>query len=729
MPAFGQADLSNCEREQIHLAGSIQPHGALLFVREPEHVVIQASTNAPTFLNLDGDVIGRTLDQLPGDLSDRIGPHLDEPLHTIPIAVRCHVGNPLVALDGLLHRPPEGGLIIELERAGPRVDLSRHVDRALQTILGASSLRTLCDEAAKIFETLTGYDRVMIYRFDDEGHGEVFSEQRKPQLEPYLGNRYPSSDIPHIARRLYERNRVRVLVDVGYDPSPLMPRLSPLSGRDLDMSLCFLRSPSPIHVQYLKNMGVCATLVVSLVVGGRLWGLISCHHYVPRFVYFEVRAVCELLAEAIATRIAALESFVQAQSELTVRRLEQRMIEAISREGDWRGALFDGSQSLLQPVGAGGAALLYEGQVLSTGEVPGTQQIREIAAWLDQKPRAPVTATTSLGLEEEEFVPLTAVASGLLAAPISSSPGEYLLWFRAERIRTVTWGGDPFKPVLIGSDPSELSPRRSFAQWHQLVEGTSDPWTPADLASARLIGDTVADVVLQFRSVRMLIAQDQLENVSRLVRLSDQPVIVADAGGRILLTNEAFERLLRAAHPHIHRLEDLPQFFSEPVNFRTRLRELLKQRHTWRGEVHLETDAGGTKPLMVRADPVFSSPERVLGFVVLFTDLTERKAAESARRRFQESIIERPRVTDIRFDSNADLVYQNLLTSLVENAQLAALEITYGVDTVRMQGMLESVRASVTRSSELLEHLIWHASRATDGEPYPDGGAAEEFPQ
>ena len=183
------------------------------------------------------------------------------------------------------------------------------------------------------------------------------------------------------------------------------------------------------------------------------------------------------------------------------------------------------------------------------------------------------------------------------------------------------------------------------------------------------------------------------------MRLSDQPVIVADAGGRILLTNEAFERLLRAAHPHIHRLEDLPQFFSEPVNFRTRLRELLKQRHTWRGEVHLETDAGGTKPLMVRADPVFSSPERVLGFVVLFTDLTERKAAESARRRFQESIIERPRVTDIRFDSNADLVYQNLLTSLVENAQLAALEITYGVDTVRMQGMLESVRASVTRSS------------------------------
>jgi two-component system, chemotaxis family, sensor kinase Cph1 len=714
MPAFGQADLSNCEREQIHLAGSVQPHGALLVVREPEHVIIQASANARTFLNLDHDVLGRRLDQLAGDLLERMRPRLDEPLHNIPIAVRCHLGNPMVALDGLLHRPPEGGLIIELERAGPPVDLSRHVDRALQTILGASSLRALCDEAAKVFEDLTGYDRVMVYRFDDEGHGEVFSEQCKPQLEPYLGNWYPASDIPQIARRLYERNRVRVLVDVGYAPSPLLPRLSPLSGRDLDMSLCFLRSPSPIHVQYLKNMGVCATLVVSLVVGGKLWGLVSCHHNVPRFVHFEIRAVCELLAEAIATRIAALESFVQAQSELIVRRLEQRMVEAISRDGDWRGALFDDSQSLLQPVGASGAALIYEGQILTTGEVPGTQQIREVAAWLDNRPHAPVMATICLGLDEEQFAPLTSVASGLLAAPVSSSPSEYLLWFRPERVRTVTWGGDPFKPVLIGSDPSELSPRRSFAQWHQLVEGTSEPWTQGDLSSARLIGDTIADVVLQFRSVRMLIAQDQLESVSRQVRLSDQPVIVADASGRVLLTNEAFERLLRAAHPHVHRLDDLPQFFSEPVNFRTRLRDMLKRGRPWRGEAHLESDAGETKPLMVRADPVFSSPDRVLGFVLLFTDLTERKSAESARRRFQEGIIERPKVTDVRLDSNDDVVYQNLLSSIVENAQLAALEITYGVDTARMKGMLDSVRSSVRRSSELLGHLIWHASRAAD---------------
>jgi light-regulated signal transduction histidine kinase (bacteriophytochrome) len=711
MPAFGKADLSNCEREQIHLAGSIQPHGALLVVRDSDHVVIQASANSVAFLGLGSDILGKRLDAIDGDLARRIAPLLQTPLHAIPRAVRCTIGRPSATFDCLAHRPPDGNLIIELERAGPSVDLSNHVESAVKRIVTASSLRSLCDEAGMIFQELTGYDRVMVYRFDDEGHGEVFSERRKPELEAFLGNRYPASDIPQIARRLYERNRVRVLADIQYKPVPITPRLSPDTGQDIDMSLCFLRSHSPIHVQYLKNMGVCATLVASLLVGGRLWGLIACHHYVPRFVHFEVRAVVELLAEAVATRIAALESFVQAQAELIVRRLEQRMVEAISRDGDWRIALFDTTQSLLQPLGASGAALVFDGQVLSTGDVPATQDVREISAWMDQQPHVAVTATASLGLDEPRFASLTPVASGVMAVPVSANAGEYLMWFRPERIRTVTWGGDPQKPVIIGNDPTELSPRRSFAQWHQLVEGTSDPWTPADTTAARLIGETVADVAFQFRSVRMLIAQDQLEQASRRVRTSDQPVIIADAKGRILLTNEAFEKLLRATHPHLQWLDDLPPLFAEPIEVRRNLRSVMQTMQSWRGEARLLRELNETKPLMVRADPVYASPDRVLGFVLHFTDLSERKAAETARRRFQEGILERQPAA-LRLDSWTDVVYQNVLSSVLENAQLAALEITYGADTARMPDMLDSVRASVARTAEVLERLIWHASPA-----------------
>jgi light-regulated signal transduction histidine kinase (bacteriophytochrome) len=714
-PAFGKADLSNCEREEIHLAGSIQPHGALLVVSEPDHRVIQASANAADFLNIR-QVVGMPLADIEGDLLLRILPHLGPTSQGLPIAVRCRIGNPGAEFDGLLHRPPAGGLIIELERAGPSVDLSKHIASALEKIRTSSSLRALCDETANLFQDRTGYDRVMVYRFDDEGHGEVFSERRKSDLEAYLGNRYPASDIPQMARRLYERTRVRVLVDVGYEPVPLQPRISPLTGSDLDMSLCFLRSMSPIHLQYLKNMGVGATLVVSLVVGGKLWGLVACHHYEPRFIHFELRAVCELLAEAIATRIAALESFAESQSEIFVQRLEQRMIEAVSREGDWRAAIFDSSQSILQPLGASGGALIYEGQVVSTGEVPGTQEIREIGAWLDARRATSVFATASLGLEFPQFAGMIKVASGIVVAPISNNPGEYLIWFRPERIRTVTWGGDPLKPFVIGDDPSDLSPRRSFAQWHQLVEGTSEPWTSADIAAARLIGQSVADIVLQFRAVRTLIAQDQLEQFSGDVRVSDQPVIIADIDGKILLMNEAFKTLLPKDHATVCRLDDLAGAFQQSEHFLHNVAELLRHHRAWRGELLLRSEGNREKPLMVRADPVQPSRDRVLGFVLIFSDITDRKAAEIARGRFQEGIIQSNRINSVRLDSKTDLVYQNLLSSVVENAQLAALEITYGVETGRIAEKLESVRNSTLRTAEVLEHLIWHSSRTSGGD-------------
>jgi chemotaxis family two-component system sensor kinase Cph1 len=384
-PAFGTANLSNCEREQIHLAASIQPHGALLVARESDYVIVQASANAAAFLGLDGDVIGTPLRKIGGNLWERVRPHLGERIEAIPIVVRCHLNDPSKAHNALIHHCAGGGLIVELERAGEAIDFSQPIERAVQSVLSAATLQALCDDSARIFSDLTGYDRVMVYRFDDAGHGEVFSETKKPELEAFLGNRYPASDIPQIARRLYVRNRVRLLADIHYTPSALVPRLSPITGEDLDMSMCFLRSVSPIHVQYLKNMGVAGTLVVSLMVGGRLWGLVSCHHYSPRAVHFEMRAICELLAEVIGTRIAALESFSQGQGELSVRRLEQRMIESISRDGDWRGALFDSSQAILKLVGATGAALLLDDQVLTTGDVPGTQQLRELGQWLDQK--------------------------------------------------------------------------------------------------------------------------------------------------------------------------------------------------------------------------------------------------------------------------------------------------------------------------------------------------------
>ncbi len=716
IPVFGGADLSNCEREPIHLAGSVQPHGALLALREADATVLQCSANAPALLGVDGELGGRRATQLPGDIAARVAAHRHEDLSSLPVALRCRVGEPDHVLDGLLHRSPDGALVLELEHPGALEPPPEGIEQSIQAVLASSSLRGLCDEAARHFKTLTGYDRAMVYRFDDAGHGQVFSEAAEPGLEPYLGNWYPSTDIPQMARQLYRRNRVRVLVDVDYTPVPLVPVRSPDTGAELDMSLSYLRSMSPIHLQYLRNMGVSATLVMSLVVGDQLWGLVACHHYAPRRIGYRLRALCEVLAETVATRIAALESFTRVQAELSVRRLEQRMAEAVAREGDWRIALLDEPRSLLQPVNATGAALLLEDQVLSVGEVPGTQWLRQLAGWLDRQPPGSVRSADALALQVPEFEPLRNVACGLLAVPVSSGAGEYLLWFRPERVRTVTWGGNPFEAVLQGETPEDLSPRRSFAKWHQEVEGTAEPWNHNELAVAQLIGESVADMVQQFRAVRMLIARHQLDVVTQQVHLSQQPLVIADASGRILLINATGEASLAGDTRQPRWLEDLAESFEEAPRVREQLRNLLETGEPWRGEVRAAQAEGRDRPLLVRADPVFSDPDHVLGYVLLFTDISQRREAEAARRRLHDEIAGRNRIVNLQLDPGARLAYRELLATVMQNAQLAALEITDGVDPARMSEMLDSVQASLTRTAALLERLLRHA----DGGGGPD---------
>ena len=703
-PDFGAANLSNCEREQIHLAGCIQPHGALISVRESDQTILQSSANAGAFLGIDTPLPGLRLRALGPDLWRRAKETPNDP-KIIPYVARCRLADPKRIVNALFHRAAGGELVVEIEDAAPAADLAPNIERALQTIMSAGSLGSLCDAAAAIFEDICGYDRVMIYRFDEEGHGEVFAETRKPELEAFLGNRYPASDIPQIARRLYVSNRVRILADVQYAPAPIEPRVSPLTGQQLDMSLCFLRSASPIHVQYLKNMGVTATLVVSLMVGDRLWGLVSCHHYSPRFLRFEMRSVCELLGEAVGTRIAALESFARGQCELAARRLEQRMVESISREGDWRGALFDAARSLLLPVNASGAALAFEGDFQTIGETPGADQLRSLAGWLRSKLTDGFYATSCLAAEAPQFAALTSFAAGVVAARVSGDGDELLIWLRPERMRTITWGGKPFKSPSDDDDPSELSPRRSFAQWHQVVEGTSDPWTSTDIATTRMIGASVTDVISQFRAVQIVIAKDQLDQVSKRMRASEQLVIVADSQGRLLESNSALERLTGARPDSLRRLDDLPAFFAEPDDLALQLKALQLTKRNWRGDVMLSAGNAQGVPLHVRADAITARDDRVLGYVLMFTDLTERRSAETARRRFQESLVGSRRRVTVSLETSAELAAQSLIAQVIENAQLAALEVTDAADPAVMRKLLEGIRSSVERSAEVLERL------------------------
>jgi len=702
-PAFGQADLTNCERELIHLAGSIQPHGILLVLREVDLVVVQASGNAAAELGVT-PVLERPLMQFGGDLDACIRRLAAATDLTEPAAFRCQAGPPgrARACEGSVFRQAGGVLIVELEPVDEDIaaePLLSQLTAAVQRISSTPNIGTLADAIVQCVREMSGYDRVMVYKFDPDGHGKIIAEARDPRLESLLGHHYPASDIPQRARELYIRTRVRVLVDVHYVPVPLVPRLVPTSGQELDMSLCNLRSMSPLHIQYLKNMGVTATLVVSLVREGRLWGLIACHHYSPRRVHYAVRAACGVLAEVVATRIAAIENYTHAQVAILVRRLEQRLIEATSIEGDWRLALFRNPRTLLQPLEATGAALFYEGEVLTTGEVPSTPELRALRQWVEKKSSDLLFSCSSVARENPALDSLTATASGVLAVRLSTARPDFLMWFRKEQLQTVTWAGDPTKPV-IGNDPLELSPRRSFAAWSEIVRGTALPWSTAEVALARAIGTSLVDIILQVHAVRLLVAEHQLAQVRMTVENSSEPVLIADAQGRLLFANSAFGRLVGASGDSMSTLATVPALFTQPDTARQMIEALCTAFKPWRGELALARDDRDALPVSVRAEVIPGRDGASIGFILILADLSDNKRAATARRNLEASL---SRVwtgtgdVDERLSRDSDDVINAILT----NASLAAMDIADAAGTPSAAPLLEELEAATLRATSL----------------------------
>jgi chemotaxis family two-component system sensor kinase Cph1 len=707
-PAFGQADLTNCERELIHLAGSVQPHGVLLVLDEAARTVQQASGNSEALFGAPAsDLLGRPF----AGFGAGAGSAIDEALAAagdgpMPVQCRLDVAGRSIAVEGAVHRNADGVLIVELEPTEPRpgaaetADLDgetlvRQLTSAVERLSAAASIPVLADATVQCIRDLTGYDRVMVYRFDPDGHGKVISEARHPRLEPLLGHHYPASDIPQRARELYLRNRVRVLVDVHYTPAPLLPQVLPANGGELDMSLSYLRSMSPLHLQYLKNMGVTATLVASLVREGRLWGLIACHHYAPRNLRLALRSACGMLAEVVSTRIAAIENYAHAQVAILVRRLEQRLIEATSTEGDWRLALLRSPRHLLQPLEATGAVLAYDGEILTAGEVPSTPELRALLGWIGAQSLDGLFSCASVARANPSLAALTPTASGVLAVRLSSTRPDFLLWLRKEQLQSVTWAGDPTKPVLVANDPLQLSPRRSFAAWSEIVRGTALPWSSADLAMARAIGGALADIVVQVHAVRLLIGEHQLAQVRAAIDNSPEAVLIADAGGRALFCNEAFAALVGHGHERCAGIDAAAALFTDAQALRAALATVRSRQQAWRGELLLVRTAGEPLPVAVRLDLVPGAAAAVLGYVLTLVDLSEARRARAARQRLEESLSAAAPAGLPALSADA------VVRALVANASVAAMDISDGASGTAVTPLLEELQAATRRAAEL----------------------------
>lgn len=506
-PRFGEADLTNCDREPIHIPGSVQPHGALLVMAEPELTIVQVSDNVEAYLGRAPDaLLYHPFDDLLGReraarfRESYVGRETFIDLNPVAIEVPDHAGG-IRTFDGVFHR--SGGLLVlELEPAPPRAPgdtetFVQRVRRSLRDLELASSVPELFQIAAQRVRDITGFDRVMVYRFGHDWHGEVIAEARRDGLEPFLGLHYPASDIPRQARELYARSWLRLIPDVAYTPARLVPAENPVTGAALDLGFSVLRSVSPIHLEYLRNMGVAASMSISLLKDGALWGLIACHHTAPHRVPYEVRAVCEFLGQILSWQLSTKTEAAETRRRLETRRIQAGLIEAMSLNTSLVEGLLADGEAFLSFAGATGGAVYYDGALRTVGMVPAEPEILGLVEWLSTSGTGDVFASDFLPGLYRPAERFKDVASGLLSIALSRQHRDHVLWFRPEMLRTVTWGGDPSKPVQVEGGELRLTPRKSFAAWKEIVRLHSTVWEDAEIDAAREFRSAILAVIVR----------------------------------------------------------------------------------------------------------------------------------------------------------------------------------------------------------------------------------------
>ncbi|MCD4532668.1 SpoIIE family protein phosphatase [Nocardioides sp. cx-169] len=527
-PAYAPTDLTTCDTEPIHVPGAIQPHGVLLALTEDAAEVVMASVNAAAMLGIAADdVVGRPLaDVLGPEAAAQVERRVVDGLPVEPLLVRLEqvVSGELAGreCDLRVHRSGSRTVVeveaLEHTRATPMTYQSAR--SAMSRLSGTTTVTALTDQIAREVRALTGFDRVMVYRFDEEWNGEVVAEDRRPDLNPFLGLHYPASDIPAQARRLYTVNWLRLIADISYVPVPLTPVLDPATGTPLDLSHSSLRSVSPMHVEYLSHMGVTASMSVSLVVDGELWGLVACHHYSgPHRPPLDARSASEFLAHVASPMIADRERADDREAALATQALLAEITARVSASPEPPLDAMLADPALLALMNATGLAMNFDGSVRTLGKVPDVASLRRMADLTDHPERYAIQTSHLAGLDPA-FAELAPVASGVLR--IGASPERWLMWLRPELEQVVDWGGDPTNKQLAAAEGPHvrLSPRRSFEQWRQVVRGQSQVWAPWEVEAADVLGRHINGLLL-LRSREQIALAESLQRQVVLDRAPD----------------------------------------------------------------------------------------------------------------------------------------------------------------------------------------------------------------
>lgn len=569
-------NLANCESEPIHIPGSIQPHGFLLAINQATYCIEYCSANITAYLNIPpAEILGKKLSDVLGDVeadsaATYISANTDATAHPHVIHYNGTQFNTIIYRSGYL-------LIFELE---PFPDGSLHLpDLYKQTrkfvnfLQNATSLVELSQNVADEIKAITGYDRVMIYRFDKEYNGEIIAESCNDNLEPFLGLNYPHTDIPPQARQLYLTNLMRIIVDVNYTPVPLVTMQQNASSSSIDLSMSVLRSVSPIHVEYLHNMGVGGTLTISLINDKKLWGLVACHHYSPKNIPYYTRLAALLQGHFLTSQIKVREVAEEYTLAQVINDRLQQLLKVVNKSAD-RISEIEQLEAALTLTNATGIALNIGGHIYTAGNVPQQEELEKLIYWLHKHSEGGQYSTSHLSNDYKAGPEIAETAAGVIFQSLGIIDKDSIIWFRQEVEKSINWAGDPDKAVI--KDENGLSPRKSFELWKQTVKMHSAEWRKPELNAAATFANalhkqlhfyylTRQENKYRTLSEKLQVANDELANINwisthdlkeplRKIRIFASRILADEVTDTV---RDSVTRMQNAAMRMQHLIEDI----------------------------------------------------------------------------------------------------------------------------------------------------------------------------
>jgi diguanylate cyclase (GGDEF)-like protein len=623
-----------------------------------------------------------------------------------PMQFTLEVHGQALLFDCVLQRSASA-VIVELEPRNPHCEDNRddpfEFHQRIARMQRAPDLDALFCAAAAEVQRLSGFDRTMVYRFDEDWNGEVVAEATNGADTPvkYLGLHFPASDIPEQARRLYLANPLRLIPDVNYVPVPLVPQRD-RSGNPVDLSATILRSVSPVHIEYLQNMGVAATLTISIVTGGRLWGLIACHHPRPRHIDYRTRSACLLLGNLLAWQSALRLEMLGLQGQLRSKELIAAVGDGLRRHDDLITGLCSTSKELLDLFSAQGFVVVTQGVLRRVGLVPASDWIvAEIAKKLRSFADVGVAWNHRIGRLMPDAVQVPPSASGALLVTVSEAGDEYLLFFRDEVLKTVRWGGDMRTPVTEFA--GQIHPRASFALWEETVRGESSPWSDGDANFARCLRQRVlerAKAIDRDRAqerIRYLAHTDLLTQLPNRSSLHEQLQHAIDNAKR----NNGTAAVLFVDLDHFKLINDT---FGHPTGDRVLQVSAARMQRCLRAHDFVSRHGGDE-------------------FVIILTDLANAGGADVVANKIVSSIAEPIVVTDcpdLYVTASVGIaVFPNEgqdAESLLQHADLAMYQVKDGGRNGFEHFVQEEVRPTYARI--YLERRIRHGLENAEFVPY-----------